>query len=147
MAKANTADMEEVIRSTGLFRTKAKNLIENAKLLVNQFSGKIPCTMQDLTSLPGVARKTANIVLWGAFGLNYGMAVDTHVKRIAFRLGLTASTNPEAVEKDLMNLFPQASWGNLNNRMVWFGRDVCIARRPQCLSCPLEDLCEKQGLQ
>ena len=147
MAKANTADVEEVIRSTGLFRTKAKNLIENAKLLVNQFSGKIPCTMQDLTSLPGVARKTANIVLWGAFGLNLGMAVDTHVKRIAFRLGLTPNTNPEAVEKDLMALFPQASWGNLNNRMVWFGRDVCIARRPQCLSCPLEDLCEKQGLQ
>ena len=147
MAKADPSELEEVIRSTGLFRTKAKNLIENAKLIMTKFAGQVPRTMQDLVSLPGVARKTANIVLWGAFGLNQGMAVDTHVKRIAFRLGLTASTNPEVVEKDLMALFPQASWGDLNHRMVWFGRDVCIARRPQCTSCTLEDLCEKQGVQ
>ena len=147
MAKATPEQLEEVIRSTGLFRTKAKNLIANAKLIINQFAGQIPATMQELISLPGVARKTANIVLWGAFGLNQGMAVDTHVKRIAFRLGLTANATPEAVERDLMALFPQASWGDLNHRMVWFGRDVCIARRPQCASCPLEDLCEKQGVQ
>ena len=147
MAKAAPSDLEEIIRSTGLFRTKAKNLIENAKLIMNQFSGQIPATMQELISLPGVARKTANIVLWGAFGLNQGMAVDTHVKRIAFRLGLTVNTSPEAVERDLMALFPQNSWGDLNHRMVWFGRDLCIARRPQCANCPLEDLCEKQGVQ
>ena len=147
MAKASPAEVEAVIRSTGLFRTKAKNLIGNANLIITQFSGQIPRTMQELVTLPGVARKTANIVLWGAFGINQGFAVDTHVKRIAFRLGLTVNTSPEKVEKDLMALFAQTSWGDLNHRLVWFGRDVCLARRPHCAQCPLEDLCPKQGVQ
>ena len=102
--------------------------------------------MADLIRLPGVARKTANIVLWDGFGRNEGVAVDTHVKRISFRLGLTASDRPEAVEKDLMSLFPCESWGDLNHRLVWFGREVCFARKPNCPVCELSDLCPRCGL-
>lgn len=146
MAKATLQEVEEVIRSTGFFRNKAKHLIANANRLVQHYNGQVPSDMQDLTSLAGVARKTANIVLWGAFGKNEGLAVDTHVKRIAFRLGLTSSADPQVVERDLMALFPQDSWGNVNHMLVHFGREVCAARKPNCANCPLSDLCARAGL-
>ena len=146
LAQAKIEEVELVVRSTGLFRSKAKNMVANAKRLMEHFNGEVPENMTDLTSLAGVARKTANIVLWAGFGKNEGVAVDTHVKRISYRLGLTSQTSPEAIEKDLMAIFPQESWGDLNNRMVWFGRDVCPARTPHCNECILYDLCERNGL-
>lgn len=146
LAEADVAEVEQVVRSTGLFRNKAKNMVANAKRLMEHFGGQVPDNMADLVSLPGVARKTANIVLWSGFGKNQGVAVDTHVGRISYRLGLTDETRPEAIEKDLMELFPQDSWGDLNNRLVWFGRDVCPARTPHCPECILNDICERKGL-
>ena len=146
MARADITEVEAVIRSTGLFHSKARNLLANARRLVEHYNSQVPSTMKDLTSLAGVARKTANIVLWGSFGKNEGVAVDTHVGRISRRLGLTASDNPLIVEKDLMRLFPPDSWGDLNNRLVLFGRDICQARTPQCPGCPLFALCPKTGL-
>ena len=146
LAQAEVSEVEEVIRSTGLFRSKARNLVANARRLVEHYQSQVPDSMADLTSLAGVARKTANIVLWSGFGKNEGVAVDTHVGRISGRLGLTESDNPIIIEKDLMQLFPRESWGDLNNRLVWFGRDVCRARAPQCSDCPLSALCPKLGL-
>ena len=146
LALADQEDLEGVIRSTGLFHSKAKHLIAAARLVMSDYQGRVPETMADLTRLPGVARKTANIVLWGGFGRNEGVAVDTHVKRISFRLGLTASDRPETIEKDLMRLFPRESWGDLNHRLVWFGREVCFARKPNCPACELADLCPRCGL-
>ena len=146
LALADQTDLEGVIRSTGLFRSKAKHLIAAARLVVSDYQGRVPETMADLTRLPGVARKTANIVLWGGFGRNEGVAVDTHVKRISFRLGLTRSDRPEIIERDLMSLFPRESWGDLNHRLVWFGREVCLARKPDCPACELADLCPRCGL-
>ncbi len=146
LADAGQAELESVIRSTGLFRTKAKHLIAAARIIISEFSGKVPDNMDDLLRLPGVARKTANIILWDGYGHNRGIAVDTHVKRIAFRLGLTKSDRPEVIERDLMKIFPQETWGDLNHRMVWFGREVCDARNPQCEQCELSDICARQGV-
>ena len=146
LAKADILELEEVIRSTGFYHNKAKNLIAAARRVTEVFGGQVPRTMEELVTLPGVARKTANVVLWGAYGINEGLAVDTHVGRISYRLGLTASKDPVKVEKDLMKLFPKAEWGNVNHRMVWFGRDVCDARKPACDVCDLEDVCPRAGL-
>ena len=146
LALAGQAELEEVIHSTGLYRSKAKHLIAAARLIVNEYQGRVPETMPELLRLPGVARKTANIVLWGGFGRNEGVAVDTHVRRIAFRLGLTLSERPEVIERDLMGLFPRETWGDLNHRLVWFGREVCLARKPACPICELADLCPRCGL-
>lgn len=146
LAGAGQAELEEVIRSTGFFRNKAKHLIAAARMITDDFNGQVPRTMPDLLKLPGVARKTANIILWAGYGLNEGVAVDTHVKRIAYRLGLTDSDRPEVIERELMGLFPQDSWGDLNHRLVWFGREVCDARKPRCRECELFDLCARQGV-
>lgn len=147
LAEADILDLEDVIRSTGFYRNKAKNLIAAAKRVTEVFGGQVPRTMEDLVTLPGVARKTANVVLWGAYGINEGLAVDTHVSRISYRLGLTAGKDPVKVEKDLMKLFPKAEWGNVNHRMVWFGRDVCGARKPACDACEMNGFCPKIGLR
>lgn len=147
MAQARQEDVEAVVRPTGFYRNKAKHLIAAAQKIMTVYGGKVPATMAELTSLPGVARKTANIVLWGAFGRNDGMAVDTHVKRIAFRLGLTEHKEPERVEKDLMKLFPQETWGDMNHRLVWFGRDICDARNPMCAQCEMDSFCPKAGVR
>lgn len=146
LSQAEQLELEEIIHSTGLFRSKAKHLIAAAQLIMHEYGGEVPSSMADLTRLPGVARKTANIVLWGGFNRNEGVAVDTHVKRISFRLGLTASDRPEIIERDLMRLFPQESWGDLNHRLVWFGREVCLARSPQCGACELANLCPRNGV-
>lgn len=141
LAEAPLAEVEKIIHSTGFYHNKAKNIIGAAKVVMQSFGGEVPRTLQELVTLPGVARKTANVVLWGAFGMNEGLAVDTHVKRICHRLGLTTNTDPEAVERDLMQLFPQEEWGQVNHRLVWFGRHVCDARKPQCSMCEMCEFC------
>lgn len=146
LALAAQEELEEVVHSTGFFRNKAKNLIAAANRIMDAFGGEVPQTMAELVTLPGLARKTANVVLWGGFGINEGMAVDTHVKRIAFRLGLTEASDPVQVEKDLLPLFPEAEWGNVNHRMVWFGRHVCDARKPDCDRCDMQDICPQCGV-
>ncbi len=146
MARAEPAQIEKVIRSTGFFRNKAKNLHASASRIVTEFQGQVPRTMEEMLTLPGVARKTANVVLSNAFGVQAGIAVDTHVKRIAFRLGLTAETNPDKVERNLLKLFPQQSWGAVNHYLVLFGREVCVARKPRCGGCELADLCPRIGV-
>ncbi|MBO4313562.1 MAG: endonuclease III [Desulfovibrio sp.] len=136
--------LEEAIRPTGFYRNKARNLLGAARRLCEAYGGEVPNTLEELLTLPGVARKTANCVLYGAFGINAGLAVDTHVRRISYRLGLTDERTPEAVEQDLMRLFPRSEWGGVNHRMVWFGRDVCRARRPDCENCALAAACPKR---
>lgn len=144
LAEADLTEVEEVIRPTGFFHNKAKNIIGAAKAVTERFGGVMPRTIAELITLPGVARKTANCVLWGGFGINEGLAVDTHVKRIAYRLGFTDAVEPEAVERDLMALFPREEWGGVNHRLVAFGRDVCDARSPHCGECPLEGICPRR---
>lgn len=147
LAQADLTKLEAVIRSTGFYRNKAKNIRLSAQRIVDVYNGQVPQTMADMLTLPGVARKTANVVLSNAFNIQAGIAVDTHVKRIAFRLGLTQETNPNKIEQDLMPLFPQKDWGNVNHYLVLFGRQVCMARKPQCTTCELNDLCPKHGVQ
>ncbi|ACS80560.1 endonuclease III [Maridesulfovibrio salexigens] len=147
MIKADIADIEEVIRSTGLFRNKAKNLKGAAEVVMNEFGGEMPRTMKDMIKLPGVARKTANIVLSNAMDIHEGVAVDTHVKRLSFRMGLTESTNPNVIEKDLMPLFKRENWGDANHVLVLYGREICSARSPKCDICELNDICPKNGIE
>ncbi len=146
MSNADLGALESVIHSTGFYRNKAKNIIGAARRIMTEFSGQVPRTMDAILTLPGVARKTANVVLANAFGVQAGIAVDTHVKRISFRLGLTPNTNPDKVEQDLLPLFPRENWGDVNHYLVLFGREVCMARKPACPSCELNDLCPRHGL-
>ncbi|MFO7818327.1 MAG: endonuclease III [Desulfovibrionales bacterium] len=141
LADSEQHEVETVIYSTGFYRNKARNLRRAAEIIVNRHAGRVPASMPELTALPGVARKTANIILFGAWGINEGVAVDTHVKRIANRLGLTGHTDPFKVEKDLMNLFARKDWGVLNHCLVLFGRETCAARKPRCGNCELRPLC------
>lgn len=141
LACADIADIENVIHSAGFFHNKARNLSGCAVMVRDVFNNKLPESMEELLRLPGVARKTANCVLYAGFGINAGLAVDTHVKRISYRLGLTIHTDPVKIEKDLMELFPQDSWGIVNNHMVWFGRDVCKAAKPDCTGCEMRVFC------
>jgi endonuclease-3 len=146
MAQADLAELEAVIRSTGFYHNKAKNLMASGQKVITQFHGTVPKTMAELTSLPGVARKTANIVLSNAYGLNEGLAVDTHVKRLSYRLGLTDSEDPVKIEQDLMPLFPREEWGEVNHLLVNHGRETCLARKPKCQACLLADICPKRGV-
>jgi len=134
-------ELEKDIYSTGFYRNKAKNIKELCKILVNEYDSKVPDTMEDLLKLPGVARKTANIVLSGAFGKIEGIAVDTHVKRVSARLGLTANTNPDKIEKDLMEIIPRNNWDIFTLLLINHGRKVCVARKPLCQECVLNKLC------
>ena len=146
-AEADVAEIEEVVRSTGFFRNKAKNIKAAAGRIMSEYGGEVPRTMAELVTLGGVARKTASIVLANAFGVNEGIAVDTHVKRLAFRMGLTTKIDPVQVEKDLMPLFPRETWGDVNHLLVFFGREVCPARKPRCGECELADICPKKGVK
>jgi endonuclease III len=146
MAGADQSEVEAVIRPTGFFRNKAKSLTGAARKIVSRFGGEIPRTMEGLTSLPGVGRKTANIVLSNAFSVHEGIAVDTHVRRVAFRLGLTGFRDPKRIELELLPLFPRASWGEINHLLVLFGREICKAPSPLCSRCPLQDLCPRIGV-
>lgn len=147
LARAPQEELEDVIHAAGFYHSKAKNLIGAAKRVVEAYGGEVPHTLEELVTLPGVARKTANVVLWGGFGINEGLAVDTHVKRLSFRLGLTKNTEPVKIEQDLIKIFPREEWGDVNHRLVWFGRDVCDARRPACSECELYDLCPRKGVK
>lgn len=143
MAHADPDDLMKIIRSIGFYRTKAKNCIACAQMILSEFDGEVPQNMEDLQRLPGVGRKTANVVLNEAFGIVEGIAVDTHVFRIAHRLkfaGPSADT-PQKTEQALLKLYPQANWGPINHQWVLFGREYCIARRPHCAECFIADLC------
>lgn len=146
LAAAKQEDVEELIRSTGFFRSKATNLIGMAKAVTARHGGEIPQSLHELVSLPGVGRKTANVLLGTAFGIASGVVVDTHVKRISNLLGLTNSTNPEQIERDLMDLLPISAWVDFSHRLIHHGRRICIARRPKCRECPLLKLCPRIGL-
>ncbi len=134
--------LEKEIRSTGFFRNKAKSIIGAAKKIVQDFDGQVPKTMEEMLSLPGVARKTANVVLGTAFGIPTGVVVDTHVFRIAGRLKLSKQKTPEKIEQDLIKLVPQDRWITFGHQVIWFGRKICAARKPLCLDCPLETFCD-----
>ena len=146
LAEAEQSDLEEVIRSTGFFRAKATNLRGMARKLVDDFGGEIPRTVKEMTTLPGVGRKTANVVLGTVYGLATGVVVDTHVTRITNLLGLTTHTDAVKIEQDLMALLPQKEWIDFAHRLIHHGRRICIARRPKCLECPLLKLCDRVGL-
>ncbi len=141
LAAASQDDVESVIRSTGFFRNKAKNLIGMAGALVVDHGGAVPAVMDQLRPLPGVGRKTANVVLGNAFGINDGITVDTHVARLSRLLRLTAAKTPERIEEDLMPLVPQEDWTLISHLLIWHGRRVCIANRPRCSVCVLNDIC------
>jgi endonuclease-3 len=141
LAKAEQDDVEAIIRSTGFFRNKAKNLIGMARALMDRHHGEVPADMEELRVLPGVGRKTANVVLGNAFGMNEGVTVDTHVARLSKLLGLTRHTDPIKIETDLMALVPRQDWTIVSHLLIWHGRQVCIARRPKCGSCVLASLC------
>ena len=144
LASALQPDVEAVIHPVGYFRNKARNLIAAAKMVCEKFGGALPQTMEELIQLPGVARKTANVVLFAGFGKNEGMAVDTHVKRISYRLGLTDNVDPVRIERDLTQILPREEWGDFNHRMVWFGREICKARKPDCANCEMAGFCPKR---
>jgi endonuclease-3 len=140
-AGADILEFEKNIRSTGFFRNKARNIIESAKIIVGKFNSKVPNTMEELITLPGVARKTANVVLSEAFGKNEGLAVDTHVKRLSQRLGLSENSNPDKIEKDLMEITSRQDYGKLSNLLIAHGRIICSARNPKCGICILNKDC------
>ena len=141
LAEADQEDVEEIIRSTGFFRNKARNIIGFADALVSEHDGEIPRNLKELHAMPGVGRKTANVILGNAFDINEGVVVDTHVKRLSGRLGFTRETTPEKVEKDLMGLFPREDWTLLSHLLIWHGRRVCDARKPACERCVVSHLC------
>jgi endonuclease-3 len=141
LAQAKQADVEEIIRSTGFFRNKARSLIGMAQALVADHGGEVPRTMEQLRSLPGVGRKTANVILGNAYGINEGITVDTHVTRLSRLLGLTRHADPVKIEQDLMALFPRDQWALLSHLLIFHGRQICVARRPRCQDCVLSDLC------
>ncbi|MSR21075.1 MAG: endonuclease III [Gemmatimonadetes bacterium] len=141
LAAARQEDVEEIIRSTGFFRNKAKSIIGFARGVVADHDGEVPASMVALAALPGVGRKTANVILGNAFGLAEGVVVDTHVTRLATLLRFTNEETPEKIERDLVALFPRESWTMLSHLLIWHGRRVCIARRPRCEACTVSHLC------
>lgn len=145
-AEADLETFQEEIKSTGFFRNKAKNVLSSANLLVDEYGAEVPQTMEDLLRLPGVARKTANVVLGTFYGIPAGIVVDTHVKRLAFRLGLTQQTDPVKVETDLMQIIPQDEWIFFAHAIVLHGRAVCDAKKPQCHACCLRPVCPQKGV-
>ncbi|MEO6909917.1 MAG: endonuclease III [Edaphobacter sp.] len=141
MAAASLPELEELIRTTGFFRNKAKSIQGAAKVVVEEFGGKVPQTMEELLRLPGVARKTANVVLGSWFNIAVGIVVDTHVMRLTHRLELTKETAPEKVERDLVKIIPRDHWIAFSHELIHHGRQICIARKPRCVDCTLEKLC------
>jgi endonuclease-3 len=140
-ATANPAELEKIIRSTGFFRAKTKSIINCCKALLERHDGKVPDTMEDLVELPGVGRKTANVILGNFFGKAEGIVVDTHVKRLSERLGFSRQSDPEKIEADLMEIISREDWIEIGNLLIWHGRKTCQARKPKCLECGINDLC------
>ena len=147
LAHAEQTDVEDILRSIGFFRTKAAHVIECARMVLDDFDGRVPSTMAELTKLPGVGRKTANIVLNVAFDDVQGIAVDTHVFRISHQLKLSSAPTPQATEFDLLKVFERKDWKPINHQLVRFGREVCVARRPKCQICELADVCPSARAQ
>jgi endonuclease III len=141
LAYANPREIEAEIRPTGFFRSKTKSILGASKKIVEEFSGQVPRTMEQLLTLPGVARKTANVVLGTAFGIASGIVVDTHVMRLSGRLDLTRNTDPKKIEQDLMRVIPEEKWIAFSHQLIWHGRRVCQARKPRCMECNLERIC------
>ena len=146
IAEAPLAELEEAVRPTGFFRNKARAVREAARILVSRFGGELPRELEALVELPGVGRKTAKVVLGEAFGIAAGIAVDTHVRRVSGRLGLSRSSEAEVIAGELERLVPQPVWVAFSMRMILHGRRVCVARRPRCAGCPLEPACAKVGV-
>ncbi len=146
LAGAELAEIEETISSIGLFRSKAKNIQATARMLLERHGGEVPSTMEELTALAGVARKTANVVLSNGFGVNEGVVVDTHVARLSRRLGFTREQDPKKIERDLVRLFPREHWLDVSDLLIHHGRRVCDARRPRCEDCVVEPLCPSSQL-
>lgn len=146
MAAADPSELESLIRSTGFFRAKSRNLLSMARDLVEQHANKVPRDLEALTKLAGVGRKTANVLLGTAYGIASGIVVDTHVKRLAYRLGLTTRKEPEQIERDLVALVPRSEWVDLSHRLIQHGRRVCVARKPRCDACQMASICPKQGV-
>jgi endonuclease-3 len=140
-AEADLADLEQAIYTTGFYRQKAKSIKALCQALVDQFGGRVPASLDDLVKLPGIGRKTANVILGNAFGIP-GIVVDTHLGRVAQRLGLTRQKDPVKIEFDLMDLVPQARWVKFSHQMIWHGRQICTARKPDCPHCPLLPYCD-----
>jgi endonuclease III len=140
-AEISQEELEEIIRSTGFYRNKAKSLRAMAAKLVSEHKGRVPNSLESLAALPGVGRKTANVVLGNAFGIEEGVVVDTHVSRVSARLGLTKNSEPGKIERDLMTLFPRGQWTLLSHWLIWHGRRRCFARKPDCPHCELADIC------
>jgi len=141
MAAASLPELEDLIRTTGFFRNKAKSIQGAARVVTEEFGGKVPQTMEEILTLPGVARKTGNVVLGSWYGIAVGVVVDTHVMRLSRRLELTRETAPEKVERDLMKIIPQEKWIQFSHQLIWHGRRVCHARKPKCAECNMESLC------
>jgi len=140
-AYANPSELEQDIRPTGFFRNKTKSIMGSSKKILEDFHGEVPKTMEELLTLPGVARKTANVVLGCAFGIASGVVVDTHVQRLAGRLDLSKNTDPKKIEQDLIQIIPREKWILFSHQLIWHGRRVCQARKPKCIECNLETLC------
>ena len=140
-AYANPSELEQDIRPTGFFRNKTKSIMGASKKIVEEFGGGVPRTVDEILTLPGVARKTANVVLGTAFGIPSGVVVDTHVQRISGRLDLTKNQDPKKIEQDLMKIIPQDDWIRFSHQIIWHGRRVCVARKPRCIECNLERVC------
>jgi endonuclease III len=146
-AGAKISELENDIRTTGFYKNKARNIKSACRDIVEKHGGKVPQTMEELIQLGGVGRKTANVVLGNAFGVNVGVVVDTHVARLSFRLGLTKQTSPEKIERDLMALVPQPQWTLFSHWLIWHGRRRCFARKPDCLNCEVSKLCPRIGVK
>jgi endonuclease-3 len=145
-AEAPAADLERAIQSTGFYRNKTKSILACCRALVEKHGGQVPQTMEELTALGGVGRKTANVVLGNAFNLNFGVVVDTHVARLSQRLGLTRETNAEKIEQDLIELVPRDQWTLFSHWLIWHGRRRCAARNPDCANCEIAELCPRIGV-
>jgi len=141
LSRADQADVETIIHSLGYYHAKAKNIIAASQALLDRFGGKVPDSMEELLTIPGVGRKTANIVIYHAFGKNEGIAVDTHVRRLAQRIGFSDTDNVEVIERDLMTLFPGRDWGDLTDVLIAHGRETCIAKKPLCMECVITREC------
>jgi endonuclease III len=141
LARVEPEQIEPDIRTTGFFRNKSKSIVGAARKVMSDFGGKVPETMDEILTLPGVARKTANVVLGSWFGKAVGVVVDTHVYRLSRRLELTKADNPTKIEQDLMKVVPQNKWIDFSHQLIWHGRQICVARKPKCIDCPLENLC------
>jgi endonuclease-3 len=144
--KVPETELQDDIRTTGFFRNKAKSIRGACQILLDEFDGKVPQSMEEILRLPGVARKTGNVVLGTAFGVTSGVVVDTHISRLSFRLGLTRESDPVRIERDLMKVLPREEWIFTGHALVWHGRRVCYARKPNCNDCVLFDICPKRGV-